>query len=106
MKIAKRYSDNPTVAAYDLLNEPLRWHNAAEKYAHLVEPLYRRITTAIRAVDTNHMITLEGVNWSNDWSIFGEPFGDNVFYQFHYYCWNRPDNLNDISHYINMRGLR
>ncbi len=104
VKIAKRYSDNPTVAAYDLLNEPLP-HNtgAAEKYAHLVEPLYRRITAAIRAVDNNHMITLEGVNWSNDWSIFGEPFDDNVFYQFHYYCWNRPDNLNDISHYIKMR---
>lgn len=104
VKIAKRYSDNPTVAAYDLLNEPLP-HNtgAAEKYAHLVEPLYRRITAAIRAVDNNHMITLEGVNWSNDWSIFGKPFDDNVFYQFHYYCWNRPDNLNDISHYINMR---
>ncbi len=104
VKIAKRYADEPTVAAYDLLNEPLPGYNgAAEKYGHLVEPLYKRITAAIRDVDTNHMITLEGVDWSNDWSIFGPPFDDNVFYQFHYYCWDRPDNLNDISKYIALR---
>ena len=103
-KIAERYCDEPAVAAYDLLNEPLpRRTGAADQYAHLVEPLYRRITAAIRAVDPHHMITLEGVDWSNDWSIFGEPFDDNVFYQFHYYCWNRPDNLNDISHFLARR---
>ncbi|MCB0316056.1 MAG: cellulase family glycosylhydrolase, partial [Calditrichaeota bacterium] len=74
-KIAERYCDEPAVAAYDLLNEPLpRRTGAADQYAHLVEPLYRRITAAIRAVDPHHMITLEGVDWSNDWSIFGEPF--------------------------------
>jgi len=103
-KIAKRYADEPTVIAYDLLNEPLPQNTgAAEKYGHLVEPLYRQLTAAIREVDKNHMITLEGINWSNDWSIFGESFDDNVFYQFHYYCWNRPDNLNDISQYVKLR---
>ena len=75
-----------------------------EKYGNLVEPLYKRITAAIREVDKNHMITLEGVNWANDWSIFGQPFDGNLFYQFHYYCWNRPDNLNDISRYIDYRS--
>ena len=104
VKIAQRYKDEPTVAAYDLLNEPLPQRTgAAEKYKHLVEPLYRRITAAIRKVDSRHMITLEGVDWSNDWSIFSEPFDDNVFYQFHYYCWNRPDHLNDISRFISQR---
>ena len=104
VKIAKRYSDEPTVIAYNLLNEPLpRRTGAADKYGHLVEPLYKRITTAIREVDTNHMITLEGIDWSNDWSIFSQPFDDNVFYQFHYYCWNRPDNLNDISKFLSHR---
>lgn len=104
VKIAKRYRDEPTVAAYDLLNEPLPAHTgAAEEYGHMVEPLYKRLTAAIRAVDPHHMITIEGVNWSNDWSIFGPPFDDNLIYQFHYYCWDRPDNLNDISHYIARR---
>ncbi|MCB9059410.1 MAG: cellulase family glycosylhydrolase [Calditrichae bacterium] len=104
VKIAERYKDEPIVAAYDLLNEPLPERTgAAEKYGHLAEPLYKRITQAIRKVDKNHMITLEGINWANDWSIFGKPFDDNVFYQFHYYCWNRPDNLNDISYFLKHR---
>lgn len=87
VKIAKKYKDEPVVAAYDLLNEPLPVNTgAADKYKHLLEPLYKRITAAIRNVDPRHMITLEGFNWSNDWSLFTQPFDDNVFYQFHYYC--------------------
>jgi hypothetical protein len=103
-KIAMRYKDEPYVAAYDLLNEPLPENTgSAAVYKHLAEPLYKRITKAIRAVDTTHMITVEGVNWANDWSIFTGPFDDNMFYQFHYYCWNTPDNLNDIGHFIEYR---
>lgn len=104
VKIADRYKDEPTVAAYDLLNEPLPERTgAAEKYKHLLEPLYKRITAAIRTVDKKHMITLEGCNWANDWSVFGEPFDDNVFYQFHYYCWNRVETLNSIDHFLARR---
>lgn len=104
VKIAERYKDEPTVAAYDLLNEPLPvGTGSADKYKHLLVPLYERITSEIRKVDQKHMITLEGFNWSNDWSLFEKPFDSNVFYQFHYYCWSRPDNLNGIDGYINKR---
>jgi hypothetical protein len=104
IKLAERYKDNPVVAGYDLLNEPLPENTgAAEKYKHLAEPMYKRLTAEIRKIDKKHMIILEGVNWSNDWSIFTEPFDDNLVYQFHYYCWNNPDHLNDISHYVKDR---
>lgn len=104
VKLAQRYKDEPAVAAYDLLNEPLPENTgAAQKYGSLLEPLYKRITRAIREVDQKHMITLEGMNWANDWSIFGKPFDPNVFYQFHYYCWDEPDNLREIDNYINLR---
>jgi len=104
VKIAARYKDEPTVAAYDLLNEPLPQRTgAAEKYKDQLEPLYKRITTAIREVDKRHMITLEGADWANDWSVFSTPFDDNLFHQFHYYCWDRPDKLNDISRFIERR---
>ena len=104
VEIATRYKDEPTVAAYDLLNEPLPHRNGmGEKYGHLVEPLYKRLTDEIRKVDTKHMITLEGIDWSNDWSIFGEPFDDNTFYQFHYYCWDNPDNLKSVNYFIDER---
>lgn len=104
VKLAQRYKDEPIVAAYDLLNEPLPINTgAADKYKHLLEPLYKRITAAIRKVDQKHMITLEGFNWSNDWSLFTKPFDNNVFYQFHYYCWARPDNLNEIDEFLRKR---
>lgn len=104
IKIAQRYKDEPAVAAYDLLNEPLpKGTGAADKYKHLLLPLYQRITTEIRKVDAKHMITLEGFDWSNDWSLFDKPFDKNVFYQFHYYCWARPDNLNSIDEYLKKR---
>jgi len=104
VKIAQRYKDLPTVAAYDLLNEPLPINTgSADKYKHLLVPLYKRITSEIRKVDQKHMITLEGFNWSNDWSEFDKPFDNNVFYQFHYYCWDQPDNLKSIDYFIKKR---
>jgi hypothetical protein len=105
VKIAQKYKDEPTIAAYDLLNEPLPKNTgSAEKYKHLLVPLYQRITAEIRKVDPKHMITLEGFDWSNDWSLFDKPFDSNVFYQFHYYCWARPDNLNSIDEYLIKRN--
>lgn len=104
VKIASRYKDEPTVAAYDLLNEPLPQRTgAADKYKAELEPLYKRITAAIREVDKRHMITVEGADWANDWSVFSTPFDDNLFYQFHFYCWERPTKLNDISRFVERR---
>ena len=61
VKIAERYKDKAAVAGYDLLNEPLPERTgAAPKYKQLLEPLYKRLTQAIRKVDSRHMITLEG----------------------------------------------
>ncbi len=101
VKIAARYKNEPTVAAYDLLNEPLPERTgAAAKYKDQLAPLYQRITKAIREVDPKHMITLEGYDWANNWSAFSARFDNNLFYQFHYYCWDRPDQLKSISRYL------
>ena len=101
VKIAERYNDEPTVAAYDLLNEPLpEMTGAAAKYKDQLVPVYERLIKAIRAIDKKHMITLEGYNWANNWSIFDKLLDNNVVYQFHYYCWNQPDQLNDINLFL------
>lgn len=100
--IARRYKEEPTVAGYDLLNEPLPARTgAAAKYKMLLEPLYKRITAAIRGVDPKHMIIVEGFDWANDWSVFTGPFDKNQVYQFHYYCWDNPAVLNNIGKYLN-----
>jgi hypothetical protein len=104
VKIADRYKDEPNVAAYDLLNEPLPERTgAAAKYKDQLVPMYQKLIKAIRAVDKKHMFTLEGYNWANNWSTFDKKLDDNMFFQFHYYCWNNPDNLNDIGGFLKKR---
>jgi len=101
VKIAERYRDEPAVAAYDLLNEPLpEMTGAAEKYKDQLIQVYERLIKAIRVADKKHMITLEGYNWANNWSMFGKPPDNNLVYQFHYYCWNKPDQLNPIDYFL------
>ena len=97
--LAARYRDRWIVAGYDLLNEPLPdWFS---QYYQDVMPLYREIVSAIRDVDPRHMIILEGVHWSTDWSIFTERIDDNLMLQFHKY-WNNPD-VESIEQYLAVR---
>lgn len=104
VKIADRYKNEPTVAGYDLLNEPLPQRTgAAAKYKNQLEPLYKQLTAAIRAVDGKHMVIVEGANWANDWSVFSAPFDSNMVYQFHYYCWDKPSALKSIQQYLDYR---
>jgi endoglucanase len=103
--IAKRYRDEPAVAGYDLLNEPLPARTgAAEAYKSQLEPLYQRITRAIRQIDPRHIIIVEGVDWANDWSVFTGPFDKNMVYQFHYYCWDNPPVVKSIQPYLEYRA--
>jgi len=102
VKLATRYQDEPAVAGYDLLNEPLP-SGAPTDYRPQLEPLYQRITQAIREVDKKHIIILEGANWANDWSVFTTRFDDNSVYQFHYYCWDNPVVLKSIAQYVAKR---
>ncbi|MFO1513029.1 MAG: cellulase family glycosylhydrolase [Verrucomicrobiota bacterium] len=102
--IARRYKDEPTVAGYDLLNEPLPERTGAAKtFKAQLEPLYQRITKAIREIDSKHMIVLEGADWSNDWTVFSAPFDKNLVYQFHYYCWDNPPILKGIQKFLDYR---
>ncbi len=102
--IAKRYKDEPAVAGYDLLNEPLPARTGALRaHKDQLEPLYKRITSAIREIDSKHMIIVEGADWANDWSVFSGPFDKNMVYQFHYYCWDNPTTVKSIQPYLDYR---
>ena len=57
---------------YDLLNEPIAPYEA-EKLDELnaaLEPLYMRITKAIRKVDQNHIVMLGGAQWNGNFTVF------------------------------------
>jgi endoglucanase len=77
--IAERYRGNPWVAGYNPVNEP------GDPTGEAIMPLYRRLHDAIRAVDPERMLFLEGNRYSLDFHMFGEPW-ENVVYTNHDYA--------------------
>ena len=100
-KIAARYRNEPIVIGYDLLNEPIAHYFDTASLNPKLEPLYRRIVSAIREVDRNHIIFLGGAQWDTNFKIFGPPFDRKLAYTFHKY-WMTV-NQEAIQEYLNFR---
>jgi endoglucanase len=97
-KLAERYSDEPWMGGYDLINE-VNWDLPG---GVMLRELYEDITEAIRAVDTNHIIFIEGNWFANDFTGLTPPWDDNMSYSFHKY-WNYNDNPGSIQWVLDMR---
>ena len=80
-QIADRYKNNPTVFAYDLLNEP-NPSSPSQLYG-----LYDRIIDAIRDIDTEHLLLIEGPEFSRDFNSFPYRLDQNMAYSPHVYIW-------------------
>ena len=111
-KLAERYKDEPMLAGYDLINEP-NWgfqnlasdpNGCAESENTLLWELQQDITEAIREVDQNHMVIIEGNCWGNNYSGLPTLWDDNLVISFHKY-WN-PNTQNAIQGMLNMRSER
>ncbi|MBN8704226.1 MAG: cellulase family glycosylhydrolase [Bacteroidetes bacterium] len=89
-EFAKRYQDRTIVIGYDLLNEPIAHYFNADTLNPKLEPLYKRMTAAVREFDKNHLIFLGGAQWDSNFKPFGKPFDDKLVYTFHKY-WTAPD---------------
>jgi hypothetical protein len=91
-RIAERYSDEPWVGGYDLINET-NWA-FSESNNKPLRDLYERITDTIRQVDKNHILFIEGNWFANDFSGLTPPWDDNLVYSFHkYWTRNEPGSL-------------
>ncbi|GJQ63168.1 MAG: hypothetical protein SCALA702_22210 [Melioribacteraceae bacterium] len=86
-EIATRYKDKEWIAGYDLINEP-KWELGPNN--QLLRELYIDITNAIREVDTNHILYIEGNWYATDFAGLTPPWDDNMVYSFHKY-WNAND---------------
>lgn len=87
-ELASRYAEEPTIASYDLLNEPTTTESI-EQWQSLAQEL----VDTIRTVDTNHIIIVEKLltvidNWSLNeqlnYVFVDDPF-NQIVYQFHFY---------------------
>jgi endoglucanase len=108
-KIAEHYATDSTVGGYDILNEP-NWgfedtagdrNGLKEQKNQPLKRLMMDITKAIREVDKNHIIIIEGNGWGNNYHGLLPTWDNNMVLSFHKY-WNNNDQQS-IQHIINFR---
>ncbi len=98
VELAKHCAGNPTVAMYDLLNEPLgtnitRDKSLKQNFWDFSDELYR----AIRAVDPDHIITMEAI-WDPSAIASPDVYGwTNIVYQEHLYDVTNVAYLNKVN---------
>jgi chitodextrinase len=86
-QIASHYKGNPTVAGYDLINEPVGAPNMAAVWS-----AYNSLYGSVRSADPDHMIFLEGAFGNWNWDMLPPPsqYGwTNVVYEMHEYQYNK-----------------
>jgi aryl-phospho-beta-D-glucosidase BglC (GH1 family) len=98
-EIARRYANKQWIGGYDLLNETV-WTFSTTPANKPLWDLYIAITSAIRTVDANHIIYIEGNQWANDFSGVPAPWDNNLVFSFHKY-WN-PNVQGEISGYLKL----
>ncbi len=96
-KLAERYADEPWMGGYDLINE-VNWNLPGGTD---LRNLYEDITAAIRTVDQDHIIFIEGNWFANDFTGLTPPWDDNMVYSFHKY-WSYNDT-GSIQWVLDMR---
>ncbi|KAJ5263588.1 hypothetical protein N7478_011193 [Penicillium angulare] len=72
-QIASRYKNNPWVAGYNPLNEPCDPEHVR------LPAFYARVEKAIRAVDPNHILWLDGNTFAMEWKGFDEVLPNSVY---------------------------
>ncbi len=90
-EIAHRFRGVETVAGYNLMNEPVtnapagRFTAKYETDWAVFNGLYRRAVEAVREVDPDHIIFLEGDYFSTKFDKLDPPFAPNLVYSSHNY---------------------
>ncbi|MGO8672109.1 MAG: glycoside hydrolase family 5 protein [Capsulimonadaceae bacterium] len=107
-QIARHYNGNPTVAGYDLLNEP-----TGAPSVSAVWTAYNVLYNTVRRADQNHMIFIEGAFGDWNWSMLPAPstyLWTNVVYEMHEYQVNgnaaqvEAGAQNQVNDFINHRS--
>jgi hypothetical protein len=106
-KLAERYSNRQWLGGYDLINEPnwsfenLEQTGCSDANNIPLHQLLIDMTTAIRQVDTNHILFLEGNCWASNYRGLLPAWDDNMVISFHKY-WDDP-TLASLQKWTDMR---
>jgi endoglucanase len=77
--LARHYKDEPAVAGYNLINEPVCTVKGA------LPAFYRRLVAAVRRIDRRHILFLEGNWFSVDFSELSPDLDHNTVFSSHNY---------------------
>ncbi|MFB2118420.1 cellulase family glycosylhydrolase [Parapedobacter sp. 2B3] len=107
-KLAERYANEEWIGGYDVLNET-NWgfedstdfRGTAEKTNAPLRKFLVDVTRAIREVDTNHIIFLEGNGFANNYNGIFPKWDDNLVLSFHKY--GNPNVKEAIQRFIDLR---
>ncbi|WP_034389011.1 glycoside hydrolase family 5 protein [Deinococcus sp. YIM 77859] len=90
--LAERFRDHSWVAGYNVMNEPVTnaprgrfGSNAYTPNWEIINRVYRRVVSAIRQIDPQHIIFLEGDLFSTRFAGLDAPFDENLVYSSHNY---------------------
>lgn len=107
-KLAERYKDKQWIGGYDLINET-NWafegsnvNGCNESNNAPLRKLLVDITNAIREVDQNHIIYIEGNCWANNHNGLLPYWDNNTVMSFHKY-WNFNDQ-GSVQNFVNYRN--
>ncbi len=98
-KIAQHYAGNPTVAAYDLLNEPYCTYRYNSGYSDdylrtMLWDIYNNAYNVIRSADPDHVIIMEATWDPVDLPNPSQYGWSNIMYEYHNYLYDDYDNAN------------
>ncbi len=107
-KLAERYKDEQWIGAYDIINEP-NWgfedekdtRGTAEKKNGPLKKLMMDVTKAIREVDKNHIIIIEGNGFGNNYNGILPAWDNNMVVSFHKY--GNFNNSSSIKKFLDLR---
>jgi len=110
-KLAERYANEPWIGSYDLINEP-NWdidntgnpNGCSCNQNTALWNLYKDIIKAVRTVDNNHLVIIEGNCWGNRYNGLTNitSFDNNLVMSFHKY-WSYND-VGSIQEILNLRN--
>jgi endoglucanase len=107
-KLAERYAEEPWIGGYDLINEP-NWGfedpedrlGVREKLNQPLRTFLMEATKAIRQVDTNHIIFIEGNGFGNNYEGIFPLWDDQIVVSFHKY--GNPNTQAAIQSFLDIR---
>lgn len=103
-EVARRYANEKWIGGYDLINEIM--HYPSRNISAEIRSLYGRLVSAIREVDKNHLIIIEGNGYANDFNGLTPPWDDNMAYSFHrYWCGNAQSSIQWVLDIRNTHGV-